>query len=342
MRAAKFSPPHLPRAQHGHRGSPVAPGAPAGDGASVVVATAGRPERLAPLCAAVLADPGTSELVVVVDGPHPAAEATLRALAAGEPRLRWLVVPRRGQNRALHEGVAVARHEVVVLLDDDVIPAAETIAGHLAHHRRGGAKVVVGPMPVDPQAADGSPGSRLYADEYLRHLARIEAGEVKVLDAFWTGNVSMRAADALAVGLYRPDFGAHYHADKDLGYRLAAAGLEGVFDPALSATHHHRRTSAEFLTDAERQGEGRVALHRAHPERLGPLAPGDVVADLPRVLALALEAAGRSRWARPLAHALVALGQVAGRIRGRPVLLPARLARRVMLVRGAWRAGGRP
>lgn len=309
----------------------------------MVVATVGRPERLAVLVDTVLADPGTAELLVVVDGPDESSAARLHALAAGRPRLRPLVVSRRGQLGALDEGVRRARSEVVVLLDDDVVPAPGTVAGHLAHHRDHGGLVVAGPMPVATPDGGAQVATRLYATEYLAHLAALAAGEVDPLDVLWTGNLSLRREHCLAVGLASPAFVAHYHADTDLGFRLAAAGLEGRYDPSLLAAHRHRRDDRAFLRDAARQGEGRAALHRAHPARMGPWSPRLLVADLHPAAQVAVAAAGTTRAAGPLAAGLMAGGRACARLgRTRAELAAAKLARRVMQWRGAVAGGVRP
>jgi glycosyltransferase involved in cell wall biosynthesis len=303
----------------------------------VVVATLGRPERLERLVDTVLADPGTAELVVVVDGPDEQSIGLLRSLAAERPRLRPLPVTHRGQMGALDEGVRHARSEVVVLIDDDVLPGPGTVAGHLAHHRHGHGLVVAGPMPV-ASSGDGRPAvaTRLYAAEYLAHMAVIEAGAVDLLDALWTGNVSLRRADCLAVGLASAAFPVYYHADTDLGFRLAAAGLVGRYDPALVAAHLHSRNDEAFRRDAALQGQGRAALHRAHPGRLGPWSPWLLVADLPSALRVPVAAAGTTRAARPLAAGLMAAGRACARLRlVRAELWAARLARRVMQWHGA-------
>lgn len=303
----------------------------------MVVATLGRPERLARLVDTVLADPGTAEMVVVVDGPDERSIDLLRSLAVERPGLRPLAVTHRGQMGALDEGVRHARHEVVVLLDDDVLPGPGTVAAHLAHHREGRGLVVAGPMPVACDSG-GRPAvaTRLYAAEYLAHVAAIEAGTVDLLDALWTGNVSLRRADCLAVGLASAAFPVYYHADTDLGFRLADAGLVGRYDPALVAAHLHSRSDVAFRRDAALQGQGRAALHRAHPERLGPWSPGLLVADLPPALRVPVAAAGATRAARPLAAGLMAAGRASGRLHlAGAELAAARLARRVMQWHGA-------
>jgi GT2 family glycosyltransferase len=325
-------------------GRPNGPGTPEGspDGASVVVATVGRADRLARIVEAVLAEPATLELVVVVDGVDDRSWTVLQELAAGRPRLRPVAVEHRGQLGALDAGVRLATGQVVVLLDDDVVPAPGTIAGHLAHHRSEPGLVVTGPMPVVPTGASPGVGTRLYAAEYRLHVAAIEDGTRGVLDSLWTGNVSMRRDDCLRIGLASPAFGSHYHADTDLGFRLAVAGMVGRFDPALEAAHLHTRTDRAFLRDAFQQGAGRAELHRVHPERMGPFSPGMLVADLPRALRAAVGAAGNRRVAGPTAAAILTAGRWGARF-GRTdlQLAAAKLARRIMQWRGAV-AGGAP
>ncbi|HVX22207.1 MAG TPA: glycosyltransferase [Acidimicrobiales bacterium] len=302
----------------------------------MVLSTVGRADRLEGFVDAVLADPGTGELVVVVDGDDPASVATLGRLAATRPRLTAFAVPHCGQLAALDQGVLRATGEVVVLLDDDVVPAPGTIGGHLAHHRGHRRLVVAGPMPVEVRPGTvASVGTRLYAAEYRSHVAAIEQGHLDVLDALWTGNLSLRRDDCLAVGLRSAAFRAHYHADRDLGLRLAAAGLAGRFDPSLHAAHLHSRSDDAFLRDARRQGAGRAMLHEVHPQ-LGRFTPRSLVADLPLPLQVACGVAGSTRAARPLASGLMAFGRLARRAgRSRAELAAAKVARRVMQWRGA-------
>lgn len=312
--------------------------------ASVVVATVGRAGRLAVLVDAVLADPGTLELIVVVDGPDRDSLDTLARLASTRPSLESVEVPRGGQLAALDEGVRRARGDVVVLLDDDVVPDRGTIAGHAARHRAHPGTVVVGPMPVATVGPGASAATRLYAVEYLRHVDGLGGQPGRdVLAPLWAGNLSLRREDCIRVGLANPGFRANYHQDRELGYRLADAGLVGVFDPALTASHHHRRHDASFLDDAARQGEGRVALHRLHAGRLGEFQPRSLVQDLPPAVRIVVAASGSTRLARPLAGALMVVGRWWERLApgvGDP-LGPPRLARRIMQWHGARLALGR-
>lgn len=315
---------------------------------AVVVATRGRPHLLPDLVAAVLEDPGARELVVVVDGEQdvtagPTSAEVLDHLAARHERLVPVTLPRSGQLRALATGVERATAEVVLLLDDDVLPTCELASGHARRHQGRAGLVVVGTMPVAlPGTGRASAGTELYARDYARHLDELRSGAFGVLDHLWTGNVSLRRADCLAVGLARTSFRASYHADRELGLRLADHGLSGVLDEELTAVHLHRRTNRAFLDDARRHGAGLVELHAVHGERIGPFSMDQVVSGLPPLLRRVVTRAGTSRVAPGIARAVAGVADVLGAAgfgSGRACV--AKLARRMMVCFGA-RYGERP
>ncbi len=299
------------------------------------MATMGRPEHLDELAERVLADAAVRHFVVVVDGDDDASMVTLAGLSRRHERLVFTQVPRGGQLRALETGLSLTDAEVVLLLDDDVFPGPGLAAAHAAAHIGRSGRVVVGPMPVALEAGRADVGSRLYARDYRALVAAMEAGALGVLEHLWLGNVSLRRADALAVGLHSDAFTCSYHADQDLGLRLAAAGLVGVFDPTLVAEHRHRRDDAMFLRDARRRGAGVELLHRLHPD-LGPFDPSCFTEDLPSPLGSLVRSVGGSSRAQMAARWVLASSRLVGALGwdgGRVAL--AKLARRFVLVWGS-------
>jgi len=293
---------------------------------SVVLATRRRAHLLAPLVAAVLGDPATEEFVVVVDGPDDASMGTLAALAVRHPRLTAFDVPHMGQQRALDAAIARVGSEVVLTLDDDVLPDPGLVSGHARRHQDDEDLVVVGAMPVVIGSQDrASVGTRLYAEEYESRCRSWASGRADVLENLWGGNFSLRRRHAVAVGLHSGRYDHHYHADQDFGFRLAEAGLRGVFDPSLRAVHLHHRSNTSFLRDARRQGAAWGTLCQTHPGRAGAEH---------ELAAVALAAATPA--ATPIAHSLL-LGGTALRSVGVPGadVNAARLARRIMQRRGA-------
>ncbi|MGH8994763.1 MAG: glycosyltransferase [Acidimicrobiales bacterium] len=303
----------------------------------------GRSSLLPRLVETVLSDPAASELIAVVDGVDPVSLSVLKDLEHSYPRLTSFAAPSGGHLRTLSAGIARARSEVVLLLDDDVLPGPGLAGSHLRHHAGGTGLVVMGWMPVlVTPGTRPSVGTLLYRQEYASHCLAIERGERDVLDALWGGNVSLSRADCLRVGIHSDRFDVHYHSDRDLGLRLAEAGLRGIFDRRLGASHLHARSNRDFLRDATRQGVGLSRLHQIHLERLGPLHPSVLVADLPFPLRIVVRVVGSSRWAKPLASVILAAGTVVGHFGWRwPETQCAKFSRRCLQWQGV-RQGGYP
>jgi len=309
---------------------------------AVVVATRGRPHLLAGLVESVLADPGAKELVVVVDGEEPGdpgkptSMSVLASLQGRWPRLTAIAVERSGHLAALEFGVRHADADVVLLLDDDVLPVCHLSTGHARHHLQRGL-VVVGSMPVLlPARRHIPPGTLLYAQDYEGHAQNLREGAFGVLDHLWMGNISLRRSDCLEIGLTSTVFTATYHEDRDLGLRLARRGLVGISDESLAAIHLHKDSPAAFLNSGRRHGAGLAHLHEVHLEQLGPFRLGQVVDDLPSLLRSFVVLAGSSRTAPRVARALLRVGITLGHLgwSGAEIKL-ARLARRIMVCHGS-------
>jgi glycosyltransferase involved in cell wall biosynthesis len=304
----------------------------------VVVATRHRAGVLDALVHAVLSDPGALELIIVVDGMDDLdSPAELQRLAVADGRLRHVQSERRGQMGALERGVRMAQGDVVLLIDDDVLPVTPLASGHARRHAGRQDLVVVGAMPVrSPGEEQASVASRIYAQAYEAHCAALIRGAEPVLNSLWFGNLSLRRDRCLQVGLQSDAFTVSYHADRDFGYRAADAGLTGVFDASLRAVHLHSRSSEAFLRDARRQGAGIRMVHELYPDRVGPFTPRALIdtghQPLNAVLRTAVVTAGGSRVAR----AAMGVARLSGRVHlGRMEVAWAKVAQHVMQWQGA-------
>jgi len=239
------------------------------------------PETLA----ALLADQTTSELIVVLDGADPESTILLEGLAKSDRRVRPVAIAARGAGGAgaRQAGAELARGEILVFIDDDVVVEPGCVGGHAAWHADGARRVVLGYMPVQrgPVRRPRDLAAVFYEDGYERMCDAFDESPANVLLNFWAGNFSIKRADALRVGLFEPAFAAAYHSDRDFGLRCRSAGLEPVFDRSLRARHHVRRSWAQFQADSRAQGIGRLLVHTRHEDVLGPmvldLSPGRYV-----------------------------------------------------------------
>lgn len=250
---------------------------------SVVVPTHNRRAGLPELLDA-LADQGAKETIVVVSATQDGSLELLRERAKSDPTLIPLSVEEPGEAIARQAGVERATSDIVLMIDDDVIPAPGLVAGHLGHHDRA-RLLVLGYMPVDrphPRRPGEYPVD-LYSRTYEFTTEGYERDPSIILSSLWAGNMSLRRTDCLEVGLPRPEGGAdyRYHADREFGLRCKEAGLTGVFDRKLLAGHRYRRTPEAFLRDSRNAGLAKVDLHRVHAATLGPIDPRQFAAGTP-------------------------------------------------------------
>jgi glycosyltransferase involved in cell wall biosynthesis len=219
--------------------------------ASVVIPSHGRAERLAQIVRPLTADPATREVIVVADRDEQAERAVA---AIGHPLVRAVAADAGNENGARQVGVEAASAELVVLIDDDVLPFPGLVSRHLDHdHDR---HVVLGYMPVEPGRLAGVRNfpARIYERAYQAQVGDWERCPERILSKFWAGNFSARRRDLLALGLENPDYRGMYFADYDFGLRLDRAGFTASFDRTAKALHLYDRDVEGFIRDSRRQG----------------------------------------------------------------------------------------
>ncbi len=236
--------------------------------------------------------------------------------------------------KALDVGVQCSTGDVVLLMDDDVIAGPGLVSAHARCHAGVDGLVVVGSMPVRLDEGSASV-TRLYATEYDEHCRRLESGELAVLDGLWLGNVSARRVDLMEVGVASEDFGVRWHADMDLGLRLRAAGLRGVFDPTLAAVHMHAQSTPSFLASAHERGEGTWLLTTRYAEQIDGVQPAPVLDGLSAPMRAIVSLLGREGLASWSSRCVMGLAAVADRLgRHRMGVRAAQVARRIQIACG--------
>ncbi|MEZ5229370.1 MAG: glycosyltransferase [Acidimicrobiales bacterium] len=222
---------------------------------SVVIPTHDRASSLHRVLSALAAsavDAACFEVVVVVDGPD---DDTVDMLEAAAPPFDLIVVEQEnaGPASARNRGVGTARGDVVVFLDDDVMPSPQWLGRHLERHQSGPDQlVVVGPM-LTPQDHDFQPWVRWEQCMLERSYAALLAGEWQPSGRLlYTGNASMRRSFFLEAGGF--DETLRRAEDVDLGYRLEEAGGRFEFAADAHAYHYAERELAAWLDMARSYG----------------------------------------------------------------------------------------
>jgi glycosyltransferase involved in cell wall biosynthesis len=280
---------------------------------SVVVPTRDRPQLLADCLAALRADLGPSDEIVVADSAS-RGEATARV--ADEFGVRRVRCERPGASLARNVGWAAAVAPVVAFVDDDV------------RVRRGWADAAVAALDDRSVAfATGFVGVPQEEGQVDRPVAVKTEPEPAVIDMTSRGtlgasaNLVVRREALVAVGGFDERLGpATWFAaaeDLDLIDRLLASGRTGRYDPAMAADHVQWRGRAARLRLDWGYGKGQGArlarLTRRDPARARALA-ADVVW---RGTVGAAVANVRARYEYGVLAALVRLaGTVAGYLVG--------------------------
>ena len=302
---------------------------------SVIVPTYRRAHRLEKTLRPLLADPATTELVVVADGGDDGSGDVVGRLAEADNRVRLLTPPHGGPRSAVAVGLKHATGEVVLLLDDDVVARPGLVTGHARHHQGARGLVVVGYMPCVPtQSAGGVPLlTRIYGKEYEAQCAAFERDPSLVLRQLWGGNLSLRRADCEAVGLTPWPYA---HEDWDFGLRCLRQGLSGTFDRHLYAEHEHERDAKTFLSNARAFGAGRAYMHQVHGDMLGPLDVDKEFGHVPTVLRPLISVVAIPGRSHLVTAPVVRLAGLAGSLHMTVIESAAyRLARRVEMRVGA-------
>ncbi len=267
------------------------------------------------------------ELILVCDGGNDGSLEMARSMQFPF-ELRALWQENAGPAAARNLALAHARGQLIVFLDDDVIPHPRLLAEHAVAHSDADDRVVIGPL-LPPNEAR-SPWVRWELRTVERQYAEMEAGDYRPGPRqFYTGNASVRLEHVLGAGGFDPKF--RRGEDVELAFRLQARGLRFVFHRKAGALHMADRSLESWLRAAFEYGRNDMIIGhlRGRPDMLGAVAREfherhslsralvrwttpvpRVQAGLARVLgelSRGAKAAGGDRFALPLCSAAFAL-----------------------------------
>lgn len=197
---------------------------------TVAIPTFGREEVLVETIEALLALHEAPDELLVIDQTLRHGEGVERALVELERagKLAWIRRRQPSIPAAMNAGLLEAHGEVVLFVDDDVLPNGELIAAHRLAHAGQVGGIVVGQVL--------EPGQR--PEPLLGESFAFRSSVPQPVPDFIGCNVSMDRAMALRVGGFDESFrGAAYRYEREFSARVLAAGGRLVFDPSASVMH---------------------------------------------------------------------------------------------------------
>lgn len=213
---------------------------------SIVIPTLGRESVLVETVGALLGLQAPAEEILVVDQTpkhDDRTEADLGQWSAGG-RIRWLRLGRASIPHAMNTGLNEAAHEVVLFLDDDIVPGEGLVEAHRCAYADPQVSAATG-MVLQPgqsptardQTADRGKGLRRDLGFPFNSTRRTDIWNVMA------GNLSVRRHLALALGGFDERFiGVAYRFETEFCRRLWRHGGRVVFEPA--AVVHHLKAPA--------------------------------------------------------------------------------------------------
>ena len=207
------------------------------------------------------------EAIVVIDG---SSDQTAAALPCRSTRFPITVIEQdhRGVAVARNSGAAIAKGELLLFLDDDMLPDPAMLREHDRSHRAG-ADVVLGDLPLhpdSPRTAMAAVTGR-WAERRQVRLSR-PGSEVRVPDLL-SGQISIGRNTFERLGGFDTSFtrgGLAPGADRDFGYRARKAGLRIVFNPAAISYQHYEVDPADYTRRSRHGARGDQVLRERYPE----------------------------------------------------------------------------
>lgn len=204
---------------------------------------------------------GGFEVVVVSDGSTDGTDEWLRSRHVPFP-VTVRTQANAGPAAARNAGVQACSGELVLFVDDDVVPDPGLIAAHVRHHDGVDDKVVIGPMNT-PDDVELSAWTRWEQKKLEKQYDALTAGRWPVTPRqFYTGNASLGRNHIEAVGGFDPAF--RRAEDVELAYRLADGGLHFAFAPDAVVVHYAPRGFGAWLANAVEYGRNDVIFGRDH------------------------------------------------------------------------------
>lgn len=231
---------------------------------SIIIPTYNRVNSLARVIRALerqIDQQDDTEVIVVPDGCSDGTEDYLRSLTT-HLRIISCTQPNQGVAAARNNGLQRATGDLVLFLDDDVVPTPQLIREHLrVHSEQTGDLVVLGPM-LSPDDFPLSPWVRWEQAMLIKQYDAMRAGIFEpTARQFYTGNTSLARKHLIASGGFDENF--RRAEDVELAYRLEQRGLKFVFNPEAIGFHYAERSFGSWLDTPYAYGRNDVIFTMA-------------------------------------------------------------------------------
>ncbi|MEO7910653.1 MAG: exopolysaccharide biosynthesis glycosyltransferase EpsD [Roseiflexaceae bacterium] len=200
------------------------------------------------------------EVIVVSDGSTDDTNDFLKTASTGL-QLKPIFQSNSGVAAARNNGLHNASGQLILFLDDDVVPHPQLVAEHLRIHiSQPGDVIVLGPM-LTPSDFSLAPWVRWEQAMLVKQYDAMLAEKFQpTARQFYTGNTSLAREHLLKAG----GFDEHFRRaeDVELAYRLAQAGLRFIFNAQAIGYHYAERSFRSWMNTPYMYGKNDVIFTR--------------------------------------------------------------------------------
>ena len=194
------------------------------------------------------------EVIVVDDGSFDGTDEFLQTYKSPFRLVKVIHNENKGSAVSRNDGIKKANNDIILFLDDDLIPASGILFNHVKNHRNKNCAVI---------------GNILYRETFktrwvsrylsTRGVHKIKRGEKIPFKCFWTSNASIRKEHLVKVRFFDEAFKIAGGEDTEIAYRLEKAGTEFIYEE--NAICCHRPVSlSELLKKQESFGKKALPL----------------------------------------------------------------------------------
>ena len=196
------------------------------------------------------------EVVLVNDGSSDnTADVIERARSRATCAFTVINQQNSGLAKGRNAGIAAARGERIIFIDDDVLPIPVFVEEHLRSHERFPQRIVRGGA-INVESFDDLPPPVWTLKNYSGNF-------------FWTTNVSVPLETIRAIGGFNETFAEYGWEDIDVGLRLRSRGVKATFNKRALAYHYKPRPKRseipKMIRQARAQARTAVQLWALHP-----------------------------------------------------------------------------
>lgn len=234
--------------------------------ASVIVPTRNRQAFARELVRSIIsAETVPAEIVVVDQSDEPDLELSAHTSERG-CLVTYRNSPTRGASAARNEGIDLARNDILVFVDDDVLAAPDWLSTLVATLEGADDHTV-----VTGQVRSGAPES---AGGFAPSLNEDEKEAVyegrAAANVLWTGNMAIFRATVDRIGTFDERLGPGKKRfpgggeDNDFCFRLLEAGHRIVYEPNAVVYHRAWRPESDYVGVRWRYGRGQGGFYGKH------------------------------------------------------------------------------